>query len=151
MTTDERLPDRWYTRDYPMLLQAARRLDDGVQMFRASEIAEESQRALPEVLAAFEALVPTYVKGQPIETAEQGTLDFELTGLTERGRRAVGLWPSGESADALVDALRQAEEATDDPQEKGAIRRAVGAVGAVSRDIMVDVFAAVLAKQSGLG
>jgi hypothetical protein len=71
--------------------------------------------------------------------------------LTERGRRAVGLWPSGESADALVEALRQAEELTDDPEERTLIRRAAGAIGSVSREIMVDVVAAVVARQSGLG
>jgi len=38
-----------------------------------------------------------------------------------------------------------------DPEEKTLLRRAAGAVGSVSRDIMVDVVAAVVARQSGLG
>lgn len=48
--------------------------------------------------------------------------------LRERGRRAVGIWPNGESVDALVDALRQAGEATTDPEEKTLIRRPAGAL-----------------------
>jgi hypothetical protein len=76
---------------------------------------------------------------------------FMVGGLTERGRRASGLWPGGESVEALIDALRQAEEAADDPEEMRIIRRAAGAIGMVSRDIMVDVVAAVVTKQSGIG
>ncbi|MEP6650890.1 MAG: hypothetical protein ABJA74_13425 [Lapillicoccus sp.] len=92
------------------------------------------------------ALVPTYLTGKPLNTAD-GILDVVINGLTERGRRAIGLWPSGETVDALVDALRQAEEATEDPEEKSLIRRAVGAVTSVSRDVMVDVVAAVINRQ----
>ncbi|MEE3128462.1 MAG: hypothetical protein VX494_14740 [Actinomycetota bacterium] len=71
--------------------------------------------------------------------------------LRERGRRAVGVWPSAEAIDGLVEALRQAEEATEDPDERTLIRRAAGALGSVSRDVMTDVIAAVVARQSGLG
>lgn len=71
--------------------------------------------------------------------------------LRERGRRAVGVWPSAEAADGLIEALRHAEEATDDPEEKTLIRRAAGAIGMVSREVMTDVLAAVVARQTGLG
>lgn len=80
-----------------------------------------------------------------------GTVDFFVTDLPERGRRAVGLWSSGESVEALVDALCQAEETTDDEEEKSLLRRTAGAIGSASRDIMVDVVAAVVARQSGIG
>ncbi|WP_116951622.1 hypothetical protein [Jiangella endophytica] len=69
-----------------------------------------------------------------------------LTGLTERGRRAVGVWPSGENVDALVEALQQAAEATSDPEEKSALRRAAGAVLGVSKNVMTEVVAAVIAR-----
>ena len=74
-----------------------------------------------------------------------------ITRLTQRGRRATGLWPSENTVDALVEVLQQAERATTDPDERGAIRRAWSALGGVSRDVMVDVTAAVIARQSGLG
>ncbi len=80
-----------------------------------------------------------------------GDQDLHAVDLTERGRRAVGTWPSSEGVDALVDALRQAEDTTSDPEEKTLIRRAAGAVGMVSRDVMVDVMGAVIARQSGIG
>ena len=45
-----------------------------------------------------------------------------------------------------MEALQQAAEATDDPEEKGALRKAAGAVLGVGRDVMTDVMGAVLAK-----
>lgn len=71
--------------------------------------------------------------------------------LRERGRRAVGVWPSADGVDGLVEALRQAEQATDDPEEKTLIRRAAGALGMVSREVMTDVLAAIAVRSSGLG
>lgn len=142
----DRLPERWTTRDLPFLTEAARRLDAGQRDIRATQLADELDMSREDALAAASALVPSYLEGEPLDTM-QARIDFFLSGLTERGRRAVGLWPSGESADALVDALRQAEEATDDPEEKSLIRRAAGAVGGVSRDIMTDVMASVISRQ----
>jgi hypothetical protein len=146
----ELLPDRWHSRDFPVLLDIARRLDGGAQDVRLRQVSEETGQRVEDLLAAVDSLVPGYLDAGSIDT-DQGRYDYVVTGVTERGRRAVGLWPSGESADALVDALRQAEEATEDPEEKGILRRAAGAVGMVSRDVMVDVMAAVIARQSGLG
>jgi hypothetical protein len=100
---------------------------------------------------ALKALLHGYLAGQTIDGLGAGTVDFFATELTERGRRAVGLWPSGESADALVEALRQAEELTDDPKERTLIRRSAGAIGSVSREVLVDGVAAVVARRSGLG
>ncbi|GAA5150107.1 hypothetical protein GCM10023340_26490 [Nocardioides marinquilinus] len=70
--------------------------------------------------------------------------------LTERGRRAVGLWPSERSADQLVDLLRRAEDLTDDPDERSRIRQAAAALHGVSSDIITDVGAAWVRSQTGL-
>jgi hypothetical protein len=45
-----------------------------------------------------------------------------------------------------VEALQQAAAATDDPDEKGAMRKAASAILGVGRDVMTDVIGAVLAK-----
>lgn len=144
------LPDRWNPRDFPVLIEAARILDTGETYASADDIAEALGFDVDDVIAALVALAGTYLTGNPLNTLG-GVSGFFATGLTERGRRAVGLWPSGEGADALVDALRQAEDLVDDPEEKSLIRRAAGAVGSVSRDVMTDVVAAVIARQSGMG
>lgn len=78
--------------------------------------------------------------------------DSEVTRivLTERGLRAVGLWPSDHAGNQLADLLRQAAEATTDPEEQTILQRASGAVGSVSRGVMTDVLAALLKSQAGL-
>jgi hypothetical protein len=141
------LSDRWSSRDLPFLIEAARKIDAGQQYFPVTTMDTPTGMTPDDRLAATRGLVPSYLTAEPVTAAEVGTFDFFITGLTERGRRAVGLWPSGESVDALVDALRKAEEATDDPEEKSLIRRAAGAVTSVSRDIMVDVMGAVISRQ----
>lgn len=146
----EKLDDTWSSRDFPVLVSAARAVDRRDPNVTAVRIADSLAMDLGEVFAALDALDGAYLRQEPYDTLG-GRGDSFVTGLTERGRRVVGLWPSGENVDALVDALRQAEEQTDDPEEKSAIRRAAGAVLGVSRDVMVDVVAAVVARQSGLG
>lgn len=144
------LPDRWAEIDLPVLVAAARLLEEGTEVLWESLIADATGLDKDAVLRALSNLDGAYLNGR--SSRGDGRLQsFVVIELTERGRRVVGLWPSGESVDALVDALRQAEDATDDPEEKGALRRAAGAVMGVSRDIMVDVVAAVVARQSGLG
>jgi hypothetical protein len=144
------LDDVWANRDFPVLLAAARLINQGQRNIMARELVQHVEFERDQVLLALDGLVPAYLNGKALNSMA-GRIDFHVSGLTERGRRAVGLWPSGESVDALIDALRKAEDATDDTEEKTLLRRAAGAVGSVSREIMVDVVAAVVSRQSGLG
>jgi predicted ArsR family transcriptional regulator len=142
----DKLPDRWTTRDFPVLRHVAHLVEvDRADEIRSEEVAErlgiDEDDALHSIIALHDA---GYIEGLRADTL--GGRYISATGLTERGRRAVGIWPSGESVDALVDALRQAEEATDDPEERGALRRAASAVLGVGRDVMTDVMGAVIAK-----
>lgn len=147
----EKLQDRWHSRDFPILVETARLLDSGKHRVQAFEAADGEAISIEGAELAFNALSPAYLEVMETEARMSQTRgDLIATGLTERGRRAVGLWPSGEGTDALVDALRQAEEATDDPEEKTLIRRAAGAVGSVSREVMADVIAAFVRQQTGL-
>lgn len=151
--THEPLPDRWSTRDLPVLLAAAKVLDLGASV-TPQELAEAEGLGLDAdaVEIACEALVPTYITAGRTPGrlgAPKGGLI--LTGLTERGRRATGLWPDGETAvEQLLDALRQAEDLTDDPDEKTALRKAGGQLATVSRSVVAEVIAAVVTRQAGL-
>ena len=146
------LPDRWSTRDLPVLIATARRLDAGEHHVEAGQIAQDLDMEAVDVETAYDGLVDVYATASrtPGKMSDpEGS--WVVTGLTERGRRMVGLWPLGEGVEALIDALRRAEETTDDPDERSALRRAWSAIGGVSREVMVDVFGAVVARQSGLG
>jgi hypothetical protein len=142
----EKLDDVWACRDFPVLVEAARILDRGDGPVSGGPLIEATHLTQQQVFSAFDALTPSYLTGESYDSLA-GRGDVFFNGITERGRRAVGLWPSGESVDALVDALRKAEDATDDPEEKSAIRRAAGAVLGVGREVMTDVMAAVITKQ----
>jgi hypothetical protein len=144
-----KLEDRWASRDLPVLRETARLLDGGTARVQVKDLVEPTGLDQESIVLALNALVPGYLDGKPMDSWG-GRLDWFVKEITERGRRTVGLWPTGESVDALVDALRQAEAATDDPEEKSALRRAAGAVLGVGRDVMTDVMAAVIAKQMGV-
>ena len=144
-----KLASTWEARDLPVLSAAADRLDRLEIGVQSEALAEDSGLDRDDVMAALLALAPEYLDVKPIRTLG-GLMDVFAVGLTERGRRAVGLWPSGEGVDALLDALRQAEEATTDPEERTLIRRAMGALGSVSRTVLSDVLAAVVQRQMGM-
>lgn len=143
------MPDQWTSRDLPVLVEIARnRKMDG----RLLQPHIETTVGIHEddVVDAIDALEDGgYLEATWFHSLGGSTLSGVK--LRERGRRAVGIWPSGEGVEALVDALRQAEETTTDPEEKSILRRAGGAVAMVSRDVMVDVMGAVVARQSGVG
>lgn len=133
------LPDRWATRDFPVLRRVAELVEvDDLDELRphniAADLGQEPEETLRSMLALHDA---GYVAGRREDTLTGKRV--VVTDLTERGRRTVGVWPSGESVDALVQALQQAAEATSDPEEEGALRKTAGAVLGVGRDVMTDV------------
>ena len=144
----DRLPDRWTNRDLPVLVAVARRLDERP----GSEIdANGVRRDLPDLSwedanAALAALQGTYIDGGAEGSVGDQPDYYSAKQLTERGRRAVGLWPAGESVDALIDALEQAAELSDDTDEAGWLRRLAREIGKGSREVMTEVLGAVVAK-----
>jgi hypothetical protein len=142
------LADTWATRDLPALRAVAAHLDQNPH-----DVLETDELEVPgidpgdmhRVLAALDG---AYLEVTWLRTFG-GTGSGSVEGITERGRRAAGLWPSGESADALIEALTQAADASDDEEDRTWLRRAAGALGQVSRDVVVDVIGAVLARQVG--
>lgn len=156
MTTIEPLSDVWHGRDLPVLIAAARASEQEDGHIGAAAIGEALGIDESAARRALGALTDAgYLREERPEVhARPGSILHDIPfptwlELTERGRRAVGLWPSGDVADALVDALRQAERATTDPVEQSKVRQAAAALLSVPRDIMVDVTAALIARQMG--
>lgn len=144
------LPDRWHSRDFPVLLEIARALDAGTSADE-HQITTDLGITPDELDAAWHALR----EGEYLRVLENrprrlgdGVMTYIV--LAERGRRAVGLWPSERVGEELVDLLRQAADTVEDPEEQTLIRRASGAVGSVSRGVMTDVVAALVKPQGGL-
>lgn len=141
--------DRWHSRDFPLLLEVARALDARTAI-DAQALADDLQMSMADVDSAWHALREAGYLRTLNRPRRLGDGAMSALELTERGRRAVGLWPSEKAADTLVDLLRQAEDLTDDPEEKTLIRRAAGALGSVSRDVLTDVVAAIARQQMGV-
>jgi hypothetical protein len=107
------LPDQWTTRDLPVLRRAAQILEvDGGDEVRSEGIAADLDLSEDAALRSLLALQDAgYVIG--VNADSYGGRYVMVTDLTERGRRAVGIWPSEDIVDALITALeRAADEAT---------------------------------------
>lgn len=154
MTTD-RLPDRWESRDRPVLMEIARRLEaeggasiDSRQVAAAMSL-DEAECA--RVVVALSEGGYITLAGAPITAWGTGPLITLVADLTSRGRREVGLWPDQEAAaDALVELLNQAADAVPDEHEAGALRNAGRLLRGVPSAVIADVTAALIRQQTGL-
>lgn len=142
------LAESWHSRDLPVLIEVARRLDAGERGLTASELVEPTGFDLEILLSAFTALDGPYIDGKPLDSMG-GRIDYFALNLTERGRRAVGLWPSEKGGDALIELLRQAAEQSTDDEERGLLKRAANSLAGVSTSVLTDVVAT--AAKVGLG
>jgi DNA-binding transcriptional ArsR family regulator len=144
----DRLDSTWETRDYPTLLAAARILDTSAHSVLAEEIAEDITRDCGlSVEDVTHALIALGEGGYLTVTRE-----LVVSGVTERGRRAVGLWPSDDdSVDALAEVLLQAAEQTDDPEDKTRLRKAGEAVAGLSHNVAEGLIKAWIMRHTGLG
>jgi hypothetical protein len=144
------LPEQWHSRDLPVLVEAARQLQTKPNVM-SGQIAQPLGLDADDAARAFQALIGPYLVGKVQRTGNGEIYLAMATELTERGRRATGLWPDGESAiDQFLSALRQAEDLVVDEDDKSALRKASGQLGAVSRDVLAEVLAAFVARQAGL-
>ncbi|GAA3512343.1 hypothetical protein [Georgenia daeguensis] len=144
----DKLNDRWADRDFLVLRTAAEKLEAGARAVTTQDLAVATGLEHSDVVLALSGLTDVYVTAS--DASSYGGKDFLVHGLTERGRRTVGIWPEGEQIGALVDALRQAEATVDDPEERSALRRAAGALASISREVMTDVVSAMARAQVGL-
>ena len=145
----DKLGDVWASRDYPVLREVTRRLDQGAGLVNTSDIAAAlsmTEEASGLALAALErrglisGLVMVIGVGFPLGVCEVSGDAYLLTGLHPDGADALS---------SLVGALRQAADSSADVDERGRLRRAADALGGISRDIGAGVFTAWLTHQVG--
>ena len=146
----KRLSDTWNSREYPVLLAVAERLESGERPVRAKQVAEKTGIDKAVVIESMSTLDGPYLVGRA-DVRGSSRVDFFAGSLTERGRRTVGLWPSEtETTDALISLLRQAGDSVEDPEEKTVLQRAAGSLGMVSRGVLTDVLSIYVRSQAGL-
>ena len=108
----------------------------------AREIAEAAELTEHQVVAVPLALSPGHLTTTVSRTLGGGLPFVAAMTLTERGRRAVGLWPAEGGVEALVYALERAAEQASTTEQRSRLETAARAVAGVGRDVMVEVLAA---------
>lgn len=139
---------RWETRDLPFLRVAAQRLDTAVPALIATQLADEVGLTPEECFAAARALVQADYLAGNLTGSQQGLNEVILTALTERGRRAVGIWPAEDSAEAFEAALLEVAARTKDPEQAGRLRRIAREVAGMTRELAIEVGAAAISRST---
>lgn len=138
------LPDLWGTRDYPVLIAAARMLNEGERVLPSNRIAEAANVEPASAVRALLNLSNGY-----LEVRDASTLDGQdcyVTGITAEGLRAAGQWPSADTAvERLLAALdQQIDNATEGSPKANRLRLLRDNLASVGRDVLVEVMGGVL-------
>ena len=149
-----RLDDTWGSRDLPVLVEVAD-LADGLKTVQPARVAAATGLNNDQVLAAIQALVHAeYLHEDRSKLGLNGSGEIYLVMPgwlipSERGRRAVGLWPSEQTAlDRMVEQLRViAEDADADDDTRGRARRILDNIVDGGRDIGLAVASAIVTGQ----
>lgn len=130
------LPDKWYSRDFPVLIEIVRRVDIG-EHARFEVLRDALGFTNEETAAAFRSLDRRHlIDGSRSE--ECGIL--EITDVSAEAYFLTGLHPDGEDAlSSLVETLRQAAEHVDDPDERTRLRRAADSMLGISSNVAAGV------------
>ena len=131
-----------------MLLEVARLLDAGERGIRTDEVVDAVGLSETEVAAAFEALIDVHLTGGHTPP-RAGHVSHVITGMTERGRREVGIWPSEQTAlERMIEQLQAIADNTDaDDDTRSRARKALDSFTGAGRDIAISVASAIVTGQ----
>lgn len=142
--------DEWLSEDLPVL-RAVRELEDrlGAQ-FRADDVVEVTGFDRARTMQLLMRLARAgYLDAEPLETMA-GLRDVFVSGLAERGRRAVGQWPSEDPWAGLVDLLSRQIEEEPDANKRSKLVKFRDGVLASGRDVGVSLLTKFAEQQAGL-
>lgn len=146
------MTDVWLTEDLPFL-HAVRAAEDEAPPGASVSIKDNQEHfdlELDKALKVATRLMKAdYIDAKPLETMA-GTLDVYVDGLTERGRRAVGQWPSDDPWASLVELLSQQIEEEQDEAKKGKLVRFRDAVLTGGREVVTSVLTEMAKQQMGI-
>lgn len=144
METLERLDDLWSTRDYPVLVAAARRFREQSRPLMSHELVEATGLEHHEVVAALSNLGHRHLDVR--DASSEGARDNYVVGIMPAGLEAVGQWPSPDTAaDRLVAALDALIDTTAEGSPKQSrLKAARDGLLAAGRDVLVDVAGAAI-------
>ncbi|MCA0143765.1 hypothetical protein [Blastococcus sp. LR1] len=146
MTRPEPLPDTWFSRDFLILREVARRVEAG-ESLQATDVAQALDMD-PRVVgkAGFRLKEDGFLKGG--EAMGRGVIRF--IDVTAQGRREVGQWPSADvAADRLMAALEQAIVNAPDEEQRTRLQKVRDGLTKAGRDVIVGIATGVATGQLG--
>jgi hypothetical protein len=145
--TSHPLPDVWASRDFPVLVEVTRRIDAGEHTIEVVTVADALGMDSREVALAGAALQRRNL------VKAFGADQFSVLAFYEVTADAyflTCLHPSGDDAVSnLVEAIRQAADQVEDPDEKSRLRSLADQALNVSREVLSGVMVAVMTRGIG--
>jgi hypothetical protein len=140
--TDKPLADMWATRDFPVLVEATRRIDAGESTVSPTEVAGTLGMEAMDVQRAGAALARRGLV--QITDTDQDLVAF-FFGVSGQAYLLTGLHPDGDDAlDRLVSIVNQSADRAADPVERTRLQRAASAVGELAGTVGAGVMTAYL-------
>ena len=139
----------WDTRELP-ILDAVAVAEEAGKAIGWGNVAETTGIEAEIVRRSLESLLSAdYISGMAYH---EGGGSFEIANirLTERGRRAVGQWPSGDPFVALTALLEHRIATESDPARRSKLQRFLDAMTDVGKDVTGGVLVALVRQLAGL-
>jgi hypothetical protein len=105
-------------------------------LIEASDLAKRTDMSPGQVSLAVHDLQPTYLKAEPFEDPDV----FLIHQVTDQGRRAVLQWPEV-AVDRVVQALRDAADQQQNPNDGSKLRSAADTIGGSAREVAINAIA----------
>jgi hypothetical protein len=137
------LPDKWYSRDFPMLIEVTRRIDETGDPVSMDDVNEALGMTIEEAWSAIGALH----RAGFLVGVQAGNEWVAVVDVTGKAYQATGLHPGDDDIAALVAMFTAAAEETSDPAEKTRLRALAIGIRDVSSDVLKRVAAAYIASR----
>lgn len=137
----ELLPDVWFVRDRPVLVEVARQVEGGSRRIYPESVAEATGLSIDDVIRAGEVLLD---RGLVTTAKASGARVLWFDGITGPAYPLTGLHPDpGTAVERLEAALREAEAAAPE-QERGKFRAVLGGLKDMGQDVAAQVVGAAI-------
>lgn len=141
------IPERWTSRDLPVLRHVVAEIDAGRAPVRSDATAKALGLSEEDVMGAFQNL---YRGGYVSGANNEATISFFAFDITERALRETGAWPNAEQiADQLLWFLERKIEDATDSETRGRWQRIRDSISGAGRDFTIELAAAMAAKSMG--
>lgn len=142
------LDDVWTSRDFPVLLEAARLIEAGEPYVFEQPLAAATGLDRDQVIRAIVTLESGgYVEAR-MNRGDDRVSSATIVDISPQGMREVGLWPSAETgAERLLAALDALVEQAPNEAERSRWRKVREGIVGAGRDVLVSIAATVITGQ----